>query len=164
MENKKRIFKEFGIYAIILLAVILVKVYVFSFVVVHGVSMMDNLHDKDIMFLDKISVNFNNIKRFDIVVVDTKDEQIIKRVIGLPGEKVEYKDNKLYVNNKLVKDDHTEKITSNFNVTLDKNEYYVLGDNRTNSLDSRVLGPIKKSKIRGIARVILFPFHRISVK
>ena len=83
---------------IIILLIILVKKYVFTNVMVHGPSMLNTLHDKDVMILDMITPRFNGYKRFDIVVIKTEDTKIIKRVIGLPGEEVEYKNNKLYIN------------------------------------------------------------------
>lgn len=129
--------------------------------------MTPTLHDKDIMILNKIVYRFNDIKRFDIVVIKKDDGQdIIKRVIGLPGDKVEYKDNKLYINGKVVKENFlhadtedldTEKFGS---LTVPKNSYYVLGDNRKNSIDSRYLGFIPKNEIEGRARYIIYPFKR----
>ena len=150
---------------IIILIIVLIKNFVFTNVMVHGVSMYDTLHDKDIMVLNIIGPKLNGYKRFDIVVIKTKDTKIIKRVIGLPGETVEYKDNQLYINGKKVKDNHgTYKTDDIEKVKLGKDEYYVLGDNRTDSADSRVIGPIKKSKMMGKASLTIFPFNRIGFK
>ena len=149
-------------YIVILVVVLLIKQFIFTNVVVHGSSMENTLHDKDIMIMDKIGIKIRGIKRFDIVVVKNDGSRLIKRVIGLPGETIEYKDNQLYVNGKKVKDNHGgDKLTSDIKpITLGKNEYYVLGDNRTNSVDSRIIGPIEKNKIIGHARFIIFPFNR----
>ena len=123
--------------------------------------MMTNLHDKDIMILDKIGMKINGINRFDIVVIQTSQSKIIKRVIGLPGEIIEYKDNKLYINDKEVEDPYPSQITGDIERQLiPENTYYVLGDNRTDSVDSRILGPIDKNKILGHATFIIYPFNR----
>ena len=165
MEKIKRGFLEMIPYIAIIILVLLVKQYVCTTVIVHGASMENTLHNRDIMFLDKIGTKIFGIKRFDIVVVDTEDSKIIKRVIGLPGETVEYKDNVLYINDKVVEDNHSEKYTSDFGpFTLNENSYYVLGDNRTNSVDSRMIGPIPKNKIIGHARFIIFPLTRFGAR
>ena len=150
---------------LIILIIIFIKKFVFTNVMVHGVSMYDTLHDKDIMVLDIIGPKLTGYKRFDIVVVKTNNTKIIKRIIGLPGETVEYKDNQLYINGKKVKDKYGTNETEDIEkVKLGKNEYYVLGDNRQDSADSRIIGPVKKSKIMGKATLTLFPFNRIGFK
>ena len=98
MEKAKEILKEIRVYLLIIVVVLLVKMFLVAPIRVNGESMMGTLHDKDIMILDKISYRFSPIKRFDIVVVKYKNDYLIKRVIGLPGEHIEYKNNKLYVN------------------------------------------------------------------
>ena len=162
MENKKNWLLELIPYIVIIIIVLLVKQFIFTTVIVHGASMEKTLHDKDIMILDKIGVKIFGIKRFDIVVVDTDNNKIIKRVIGLPGETVEYKDNQLYINGELVEDNYGgNKYTSDIEaITLGDDEYYVLGDNRTNSIDSRSIGAVSKEQIIGHARFIIFPFTR----
>ena len=161
----KKWVKEILPYAIILVIVILIKVYIASPILVHGTSMNDTLHDKDLMILNKIGMRLNGIKRFDIVVIQTKETKLIKRVIGLPGEEIEYKDNKLYINGEEIKDPYDNGQTPNIEYTkLYDNEYFVLGDNRGNSLDSSELGPFKKHQIIGKTRLIIFPFTRIGIK
>ena len=93
------------------------------------------------------------------------NEKLIKRVIGLPGETVEYKDGKLYIDGKVMKDEYSKSTTNDFDkVTLGKDEYFVLGDNRAVSIDSRRLGPINKKDILGKARLVIFPFNRFGIK
>ena len=121
---------------------------------------MKTLHDGDIMILNIIDYKVHGVKRFDIVVVDEGDELIIKRVIGLPGDTVEYKNNKLYINGKKVNDKYASEKTEDFSVLVPKNEYFVLGDNRTNSLDSRAFGTFSSKKIKGKTSMIVFPFSR----
>ncbi len=161
MDNIKKIGKEVIPYLVIIILVLLIKAFIFTPVIVNGPSMMTNLHDKDIMILDKIGMKINGINRFDIVVIQTSQSKIIKRVIGLPGEIIEYKDNKLYINDKEVEDPYPSQITSDIERQLiPENTYYVLGDNRTDSVDSRILGPIDKNKILGHATFIIYPFNR----
>ena len=156
--------KEYIPYVITIILVILIKRYVVSPIRVHGDSMKNTLLDGDIMILNIIGKQFSDIKRFDIVVVDRGEEYIIKRVIGLPGEKIEYKDNQLYVNDKKVKDNHSTEVTNDFVIEVPKDSYFVLGDNRTNSLDSRYFGAFKKNQILGKTKLTLFPFNRIGNK
>ena len=163
-SNFKRILYEYLPYVVLAILVLLFKKYVFSPIKVNGSSMEKTLYDGDIMILNIIDYRFHEIKRFDIVVVDIKKEYIIKRVIGLPGEKVEYKENQLYINDQLVEDPYGSHPTSDFSVTVPKNHYFVLGDNRTNSLDSRYFGAFPKNKILGKTSLILFPLDRMGIK
>lgn len=161
MNNLKKILKEIFPYIIIIVIVLLVKAFIFTPVIVNGPSMLNTLHDKDIMILDKIGMKLNGIDRFDIVVIQTNHNKIIKRVIGLPGETIEYRDNKLYVNDKELEDSFANGITYDFEkIEIPKNSYYVLGDNREDSVDSRILGTITKQDILGHATFIIYPFHR----
>ena len=164
-NKKKNYIKEFLPYVIIILVVILVKAFIVSPIRVNGVSMNPTLHNGDIMLLDEISYRFQNIKRFDIVVVHYEDEYLIKRVIGLPGEEIRYEDDKLYINNQYIEEDFTHKKTGGFsNITLGDNEYFVMGDNRSNSTDSRIIGPIKENQIIGKTSLNIFPFSRFGNK
>ncbi len=164
MDKIKSIIKEYGLYVITIILVLLVKKFVVSPIKVNGTSMMTTLHDGDIMILNIIGYRFDEINRFDIVVVDEGNEYLIKRVIGLPGEEIEYKDNQLYINGKKVKENYGSQVTEDFKVKVKKNSYFVLGDNRTNSLDSRHFGAFKKDKIIGKTSLIIFPFNRFGEK
>ena len=164
MKRIESVFKELIPYVIILVCVILLKTFIFTPVIVNGSSMMDTLHNGDIMILNNTAYYFDDIKRFDIVVVRENKEYIIKRVIGLPGETVEYRDNKLYINDKLVKDNYGSEPTDDFKEKVGKNSYFVLGDNRTNSMDSRVFGTFKKKEIIGKTNLTIFPFNRFGTK
>ena len=97
--------KPFLPYIIIIVVVLFIKAFIVTPIKVNGESMHPTLEEGDIMILNKTAYYFNNPKRFDIVVVDMPDEYLIKRVIGLPGEHIEYKNNTLYVDGKKVKDD-----------------------------------------------------------
>ena len=107
MNNKK--LKEVLGYLIIIVVVVLFRTFLYSPIRVTGDSMVPTLKDGNIMILDKIGYRINGVKRFDIVVVHFNGGNIIKSVIGLPGDYIEYKDDKLYINNKLVNEEYKEK-------------------------------------------------------
>lgn len=162
----KRI-KDIIEYIIIIVAVLLFRHFLYSPIRVTGDSMVPTLNDGDIMILDKIGYKINGLDRFDIVVVDYKGEKIIKRVIGLPGDHVEYSDDKLYINGKYIEEEYNRKETSDFILeflgenTIPKDKYLVLGDNRPISKDSRIIGLIDKTDIEGYTSLVLFPFNKI---
>jgi len=165
MEKVKKIIKEIIPYVVIIIIVLVVKKFIFTPVIVNGPSMMNTLHDKDVMILDKIGMKINGLDRFDIVVIQTNNSKIIKRIIGLPGETIEYKDDKLYINDKEVDDPYGSHVTYDFEkIEIPEDTYYVLGDNRTDSVDSRILGVINKNDILGKATFIIYPFNRFGSK
>ena len=168
MEEEKNnkivsIIKEYLPFVLLLVAIILFKRYYYSPVYVNGDSMLNTLHNGDIMILDVVGYRHKELKRFDIVVIDSGKELIIKRVVGLPGEKIEYTDGTFYVNGKEVEDPYSDK-TEDLNVTVPKGKYFVLGDNRTNSMDSRYFGPFSKKDIIGKTSFVLYPFNRTGTK
>ena len=125
------------------------------------------------MILNKVTYKFSSITRFDIVVIKYDGDLIIKRVIGLPGDKVEMQNNKLYINDKAYDETYLASGTNtpNFSVmdinnteTIPEGYYLVLGDNREESKDSRSIGLIKRKDIKGKASLTIFPFTRIGIK
>mgnify|MGYP000006072030 FL=1 len=165
----QKFLKEYLPYIIIIIIVILVKIFFITPVRVKGVSMNNTLKDKDIMLLNKAIYRHQDIKRFDIIVIKMGNEEIIKRVIGLPGDEVVYKNNKLYINNKLLDEDFNKVYDINLNdyntsvlgsSKVPKNHYFVLGDNRPKSADSRLLGFISQKDIVGKAEYIVLPPKR----
>ena len=156
----KKIFKELLPYIIVILTVILIRVFIATPVRVTGTSMNPTLNNKEIMILVKVTKYFTNYKRFQIVVIKTGNSYLIKRVIGLPGETVEYKDNKLYINGKETEDPYPSTETDDFSITdightkVPGDCYFVMGDNRDNSEDSRYWGFVTLNKIKGKALII----------
>lgn len=162
----RNIFKELVPYIIIIFVVALVRMFIVTPVRVNGKSMDPYLKEGEILILNKMDSSYD---RFDIVVVDIGGTKIIKRVIGLPGENVEYKKCKLYINGEEMKDFVNECITDDFSleelynyVVLPENYYFVMGDNRKGSSDSRDIriGLIEKSQIQGTVSFRLTPFKK----
>lgn len=159
-------------YVLLVVIVFVVAVYVVGLQQVVGPSMQPTLNNGDVIILNKISYKFTNIKRKDIVsLYDEESKYLIKRIIGLPGEYIEYKDNKLYVNNGLINEDYLkENMPTNFKLTdlgynkIPEDMYLVLGDNRSNSLDSRdpKLGLVHKKNILGKVSFRIWPLNKIS--
>lgn len=158
-----------------LLAAMLIVTYVFQFTIVIGESMLPTLENHEALFVDKLSYQFNDPNRGDVVVckypenqksgqVKESKENFIKRVVGLPGETVEIKNSVVYINGQAGQDlwmgDH--KLPDMERITLDEDHYFVLGDNRSNSKDSedQSVGPLPRKYIKGEARFVLWPFNR----
>ncbi len=159
--------KEILSYVVIIVAVVLFRTFIATPVMVDGTSMIPTLVDNQILILYKLNKDY---RRFDIVVVEHKvhgeEEKLVKRVIGLPGEYVEYKDSKLYINKKEVKESFIDVETEDWSLAklgyleIPKDYYFVVGDNRGDSSDSRILGLIPKKEIKGKIKFSLFPFSR----
>ena len=157
-----KLLKEAIPYIIIIVVVLLLRAYVVTPIRVNGLSMYDTLEGDEIMILWKLG----EIERYDIVVADVKvsgsDDVVIKRVYGLPGETISCEDGKIYINGSLIEDEYGYRETSDFGpVTLGENEYFLLGDNREISLDSRVFGKVTRDEIEGTTNFILLPFKKI---
>ena len=166
----KRILKELYPYVVIVIVVVLFRTFIATPVRVNGASMEDTLYNGEILILNKLNHNY---KRFDVVVINKKVQgektKLVKRIIGLPGEAIEYKDNKLYINSKELEDVSISR-TGDFSLEelynikkIPKNYYFVMGDNRGNSSDSRDnrIGLISEDEIVGTTSIRLFPFTKI---
>ena len=165
-ENKINKFLQ-GIipYIAIIISVILIRSYIITPVKVEGLSMYSTLDDKEILLLKKYDKNY---QRFDVVVFNYENTKLIKRVIGLPGETIEYKAGKLYINGTYVPETFlNDKSTADFKLEeigyekIPKDYYFVMGDNRDQSTDSRIIGLIAKEDIEGTTNFAIFPLDKI---
>ena len=147
-------------YIIIIVVVVLIRTFLFSPALVNGSSMENTLYDSEIVIVNKIGL-LSGIDRFDIVIVKVGDELLIKRVIALPNEEIEYKDNVLYINDEEIETPIEFEYTNDFVHTTGYDEYFVMGDNRDVSQDSRILGAFNKQNIEGKVDLVLYPFNKI---
>ncbi|MCT2534503.1 signal peptidase I [Aquibacillus koreensis] len=159
-----------------------IRMFVFAPIIVEGPSMLPTLEDEDHMIVNKFSYLLGDPDRFDIVVFHaTSEKDYIKRVIGLPGETVEVKDDTLFINGEKVEEKFLEEkkkelannqvYTFDFtledipgaSLTIPDDHILVLGDNRTNSTDSRLLGLISYDQLVGKTSFIYWPLDRIGI-
>lgn len=173
-ERLMSAFSEILIYAVIfLLCLFLVPEFLCCKYTVEGISMQDTLNEGEQLIGEKISYRFSEPKRFDVVIIqpykEEKKNYYVKRVIGLPGETIEIKGNSIFIDGEVLNDskyirEPMWETTSYGPVTLEENQYFVMGDNRNYSMDSREtdIGPVPKDRI--IAKVFLrvWPLKKIS--
>ena len=163
----KKIIKQLIPYIVIIIVVVLIRSFVVTPVIVVGDSMKPTLNEGQILILNKLDYRFNEIERYDIVVIKVGKSEIIKRVIGLPGETIEYRNNILYI------DGHEETSEYNFDTEdftlksicncdkIPEDKYLVLGNNRQVSSDSRIIGLIDKKDIQGTTQISIWPIKKI---
>ncbi|WP_332693976.1 signal peptidase I [Halalkalibacter lacteus] len=162
METKNDEWMEWGkAFIIAIIFAVLIRTFLFTSYEVQGESMTPNVYDGERFIVNKIGYGFSEPDRFDLVVFHANEEEdYIKRVIGLPGETVFYKDDILYINDKPVEEPFLEQRVADHEWGLYTNDFaipevvppgnvLVLGDNRPNSLDSRRLGFIANEQIVG---------------
>ena len=173
-ETKSILHELFGmaLYVVVVLAVtFLVITFVGQRTQVNGESMYPTLYDRDNLIVDKLSYRFHNPERYDIIVFPYQYKEktyYIKRIIGLPGEKVQIIDGYVYINGEKLDEDYgrevmEDAVLASEEITLGEDEYFVLGDNRNASEDSRFpdVGNIKRKDIIGKAWVRIWPLSRI---
>lgn len=164
---------------IISLAIIIpVRYFLIQPFYVKGASMEPNFHDHEYLIIDEISYRLNSPERGDIIIFRyPKDpsQYFIKRIIGLPGETIKIKDNKIYIKNDGLADfielDESEYLPGDigtFNYgrseyVLETDEFFVMGDNREQSLDSRRFGPVDQRLIIGKAWIRGWPFDKVTI-
>lgn len=167
-----------------LMVAFVIKQFLFTPVLVKGASMMPTFEDQDRVIVNIIGPKLSSIDRFDVVVAEVDNEEnYIKRIIGLPGDNIEYKEDQLYINGEQFDEPYlnqyknelkdTGTLTEDFTLaqylgetSVPEGHYFVLGDNRRVSLDSRnvSVGFIPEEKIIGTTNVICWPFDRIDLK
>jgi len=163
------------IVAVSLIIILPIRYYVVQPFFVKGASMESNFEDGDYIFIDELSYGFGNPNRGDVAIFRYPLDQsqfFIKRIIGLPNETVDIRDNKVTIYNAkhpegIVLDepylDSGQQTLGTLRVKLDDNDYYVLGDNRLRSSDSRTWGVLNRALITGRAFIRLWPFSKFEV-
>ncbi len=168
-------YKKFGLFlfevvkvVVISLAIIMpIRLFLVQPFYVEGASMEPNFYDKEYLVIDEISYRFNEPQRGQVIIFkNPKNTKVffIKRIIGLPGERIEIKQGIVYINDQELKETYIDNLStvSYSPITLEEDEYFVLGDNRTNSHDSRVLGPIHHDYFIGKVWIRGWPLNRIN--
>ena len=158
---------------VIVILLLLFFRFLFSIFVVDGESMEPNLHDKEVVILNNFHYNKHDPSRGDVVAVkypgDPEHKKYVKRVIGLPGEKISLENGKIYINGVVFEeryiyyniDTEPAKFTQK-EWKLGAGEYFLMGDNRPFSNDSRYFGPVEKRFFEGKAVSVIFPrFHPV---
>ncbi len=154
---------------------IVITVAVLSFVILHfillpvevdGSSMYPTLEDgqRGYSFIIKKTLG---VQRFDIAVIEeSEDKLLVKRVIGMPNETLEFRNNTLYINGEEMKEDFLKEdvYTEDFSIELGDDEYFMMGDNRSVSRDSRYYGPFSLKDIRSTGIFVFFPFDDFGMK
>ena len=155
---------------IISLAIIIpIRYYLVQPFFVKGASMEDNFHDGDYLLIDEINYRFNQPKRGDVIVFrypGNPSQFYIKRIIGLPGDDVEIKNGAIKINGAPIGEPYLPaslQTEPNSKIKLAKEQYFVLGDNRTRSSDSRFWGTLPKEKIMGRVLVRLWPVAKAGI-
>ena len=165
-------FKDAFKYILVVVVVFLLFVFCVGLQGVTGPSMYPTLQEGNILIVNKLLYRLKDIERNDIIILMHDDKYMVKRIVGLPGEHVEYKDNYVYVNGVKYKEtfiDTTKVKTNDFSIndlgyeTIPDNMYLVLGDNRENSMDSRDFGLVEKDLIVGKAWIRIWPDNGIRV-
>ncbi len=175
MKNAIRELLSTGLYILVVLAVTyLVITFVGQRTQVSGSSMEPTLYDNDNLIVDKISYRFQEPERFDIIVFPFRYEEktyYIKRIIGMPGETVYIDDTgSIFINGEALRENYGREVMlspgrAGETISLAQDEYFVLGDNRNNSSDSRdpSVGNIHRSEIIGKAWVRIWPLSKFGL-
>lgn len=169
--------KKLGSFLIEILQVIVFAISIFLFIYllimqphkINGSSMEPNFHDGEYLLTDKVSYRFGDPQRGEVIVFKAPPdftEEFIKRIIGLPGDKIMIKDGKTYLNGQEINEFYLpdyfitqagKVVTEGTEYTVPEGTYLVFGDNRNHSYDSRNFGPISRDKIVGRAWFIYWP-------
>ncbi|SFP95364.1 signal peptidase I [Salibacterium halotolerans] len=167
-------------FAVVVIIVFIIRTFFFANYMVHGESMMPTIENGERLIINKIGYEFSKPDRFDLVVFHANEESdYIKRVIGLPGDRIRYEDDTLYVNGEAVKEEYLAPyrseaergpFTSDFTLeevtgreTVPEGHIFVLGDNRRNSMDSRRIGFVDMDEVVGEANLRYWPVDEFRV-
>ena len=174
-EKEKKTLKQEIISWIVTLATaivlaLVIRTFIFEPIRVDGSSMADTLHNGEITFTFKTGYLFNDPQRQDVVICryPNRKEYFVKRVMGVPGDTIAILGTTVYINGQPVEEPYLTAERNRYDhtmlpITLGENEYFVMGDNRDNSNDSRNLtkvGPITRDMIVGHVRQVVYPFDK----
>ena len=177
-SNEKKMRELFGwvVYIVVLVCTVhLTVTYVGQRTVVAGDSMLNTLHDKDNLIIDKVSYRFREPERYEIIVFPycyAEETFYIKRIIGLPGETMQIKDGYVYINGEKLEESFGREVIRADRygqaaepITLGEDEYFVLGDNRNESADSREksVGVLKRKSLIGRAWIRIWPLNSFGI-
>ncbi len=163
----------FEVVLVAVIAVLIIRNFLIQPFLVSGASMEPNFSSGDYLLIDEVSYRFREPQRGEVAVFHYPGDErfyYIKRIIGLPGEKLEIKNSGITVFNKeypegfTIKENYlplTTKTSGDKEVVLKDDEYFMLGDNRNYSYDSRSWGSLNKSEIVGLVRLRLWPFNEV---
>lgn len=164
---------ELGKWVVIFLVLILlIHLFVATIFIVDGPSMEPNLHDKEVVLVNRLSYLISQPRRGDVAILrfpgDPQHSRYVKRIVGLPGDLVEIKNGKIYINNVQITESYLDinlqTITENISqIQLKTGEYFLVGDNRTVSSDSRIWGPARQEDLIGRVTAILIPLKSIGL-
>lgn len=177
-QKKNELWEWIKALIIAVLLAALIRYFLFAPIVVDGLSMMPTLHDQDRMIVNKLSYQIGEPERFDIIVFHApENKDYIKRVIGLPGDTIEYRNDTLYVNGKAYEEPYLEEykqqvidgpLTDPFTLeekigrdTVPDGHIFVMGDNRRFSKDSRHIGTVPIDEVLGKTNLIYWPVEDI---
>ena len=165
---KKEILEWVVSIGVALIVVFLIRTFLFTMIRVDGESMLNTLHDRDRIASTIVDLKLNGPERGQIVICTYPghDEYCIKRLIGMPGDTIAIIGGQTLLNGEPLDEPYVERVDVNdffVPIALGEDEYFVMGDNRSNSLDSRIIGPLKLSEINAIARLRLWPLDQIGM-
>lgn len=158
--------KDISKYLILIVVMLLLVIFVISFHQVIGPSMTPTVKENSVFIINKLVYNLRDIKRNEIIVLKHDEKFMIKRVIGLPGDNIQYKNSILYIDGEPYKEKFLgdDVITEDYETgIIPDNKYFVLGDNRSNSLDGNDFGLIDKKDIVGKAWIIVWPLNEFKI-
>ncbi len=169
-RSLRSIVGEFVLYFILFFACFyIIPEYVMQRTIVDGSSMTKTLQDQDNLLVNKLEYRISDPERYDIVVFypygREEEEYYVKRIYGLPGETIQIVDGSIYVNGNVIKDNFVKNTTKDPGLAEDpiqlaEDEYFVLGDNRQGSSDSRDFGPVKRENIAGHVVLRIWPLSK----
>ena len=167
---KNKIAKEILEWALTIIipvvAALLIHQYLFTFARVDGTSMLDTLHENNIMGVSRLNYRLNEPQRGEIITCNYPEDGnklFVKRIIGLPGETIEIREGTVYIDGEPIAETYLTRVDdqSMDPITLAKDEIFVMGDNRPVSRDSRAVGPLTLDEIYGRVLFVAFPFNEI---